>query len=99
MFLNPNALIAQLKDDERQLNHQLLILLASIAVVGYFRDHATNGITGAKLSENPPLLQDATEQDPFGPLEQLADVDAREFWRDYIGAKVSYITKFVLQNS
>jgi len=95
-FLNPHALVAQLKDDERQLNHQLIILLTSIAVVGYFRDHAKNGIsTGAPLLMNTPRLQDGVVKDPFGPLEQLVDVDAREFWRDYIGAKVEFVSNDV----
>ena len=88
-FLNPTALIAQLRDDEKQLNRQLIILLTSIAVVGYFRDHATNAIAGRPLSEKPPLSQEGADKDPFGPLEQLDDVGAREFWRDYIGAKVA----------
>jgi hypothetical protein len=55
-FLNPTVLIAQLRDDEMQLNRQLIILLTSIAVVGYFRDHPTKGIADGPLldSENLP---------------------------------------------
>lgn len=91
-FLNPTALIAQLRDDELQLGQQLIILLTCIlvAVVEYFRDHSANGVQVADrpLLEKPPLLQDGADKDPFGPLEQLVDVDAREFWRYYIGSKV-----------
>ena len=94
-FLNPTALIAQLRDDELQLNRQLIILLTSIAVVGYFREHATQGIADRPLldSENPPAYSKGNDQS--GPLEQLDDVSAREFWRDYIGAKVGYATDFI----
>jgi hypothetical protein len=92
-FLNPTALIAQLRDDEMQLNRQLIILLTSIAVVGYFRDHATNAIADRPLLEKPPISQEGADKDLLGPLEQLVDVGAREFWRDYIGAKVGYVTK------
>ena len=90
-FLNPTALIAQLRDDEMQLNRQLIILLTSIAVVGYFRDHATKAIADTPLLEETPSY--SADKDQFGPLEQLGDVNAREFWRDYIGAKVGYATK------
>jgi len=89
-FLNPTALIAQLRDDEMQLTRQLIILLTSIAVVGYFRDHEMNR---PLLEESPPHR---TDKDQFGPLEQLDDVGAREFWRDYIGAKVGYAIKLFI---
>ena len=91
-FLNPTALIVQLRDDEMQLNHQLIILLTSIAVVGYFRDHPTNTITDRPLLEGQPPPPYSTDKDQFGPLEQLGDVGARGFWRDYIGAKVGHVT-------
>ena len=92
-FLNPTALIAQLRDDELQLNRQLIILLTSIAVVGYFRDHATQEIADNRPlldSEDPPAYSKGNDQS--GPLGQLDDVSARDFWRDYIGAKVGYAT-------
>ena len=88
-FLNPAALLAQLRDDEMQLNRQLIILLTSIAVVGYFRDHATPADRHLLEGQPPHYNRD---KDQFGPLEQLDDVGAREFWRDYIGAKVRYAT-------
>jgi hypothetical protein len=93
-FLNPTALIAQLRDDEMQLNRQLIILLTSIAVVGYFRDHTTKAIADRPLLDQPPPY--STDNDQFGPLEQLYDVGAREFWRDYIGAKVGYAIKLFI---
>ena len=90
-FLNPTALIAQLRDDELQLNRQLIILLTSIAVVGYFRDHATQ-----EIADRPLLDSEACSKgnDQSGPLEQLSDVGARDFWRHYIGSKVGYATTF-----
>ena len=94
-FLNPTALIAQLRDDELQLNRQLIILLTSIAVVGYFRDHATQEIADNRPlldSEDPPAYSKGNQS---GPLGQLDDVSARDFWRDYIGAKVGYATSFI----
>ena len=98
-FLNPTALISQLRDDEIQLNRQLIILLTSMAVVGYFRDHATNAIVDRLLLKRPPISQDGSGKDPFGPLEQFADVGAREFWKDYIGAKVGCVTNLFIYNS
>ena len=82
-FLSPAAVIQKLKDDQAQLNHQLVILLASIATVGYFRDHEKDKELGnvppsGELGDGPPTA-----------LDQLPTQDAREFWKDYIGAKVS----------
>ena len=96
-FLNPTALIAQLRDDEIQLNRQLIILLTSIAVVGYFRDHARKAIEDRPLLKEPPPY--STHKDQFGPLEQLGDVSAREFWRDYIGAKVGHVIKLLFKTT
>jgi len=92
-FLNPTALLAQLRDDEIQLNRQLIILLTSIAVVGYFREHPTNAIADRSSLEEPPPY--SMDKDQSGPLEQLDDVGAREFWRDYIGAKVGHATNYL----
>jgi len=95
-FLNPTALIAQLRDDELQLNRQLIILLTSIAVVGYFRDHSPNPMADRPLLEKPPVLQNGASKDPSGPLEQLPDEGAREFWRDYIGAKAGHVSQLFI---
>ncbi|KAJ3505451.1 hypothetical protein NLJ89_g7408 [Agrocybe chaxingu] len=80
-FLNPAVLVKQLRDDERQLNNQLIILLTSVAVVGYFRDHAKDAV---QPQINPPPYE-------VGPLDELKDQQALEFWRDYIGAKITFI--------
>ncbi|KAJ3513806.1 hypothetical protein NLJ89_g2744 [Agrocybe chaxingu] len=82
-FLNPAALVKMLKDDERQLNNQLIILLTSVAVVGYFRDHAKEA---AQIS--PVLAPPAYSIDPLG---ELSDAQAQEFWRGYIGTKASVV--------
>lgn len=81
-FLNPAALVNQLREDERQLNNKLIVLLTSVAVVGYFRDHVK--YTGGQPNINPPpAVPD--------PLDDMKDPEALEFWRDYIGAKVGLV--------
>ena len=79
-FLNPAALVKQLREDESQLNNQLIVLLTSVAVVGYFRDHARDA---SRPTIEPPCGVE--------PLDDLEDPEALEFWRDYIGAKVGLV--------
>ena len=62
-----------------------------MAVVEYFRDHATNASADSALLKKPPISQDGADKNSFG-LEQLDDVGAREFWTDYIGPKVGFVT-------
>ncbi|KAF8962437.1 hypothetical protein BDZ97DRAFT_1920509 [Flammula alnicola] len=90
-FFIPMAVISQLQRDQQQLNHQLLILLTSLAVVGYFRDH----IKDAEQSVSLAAFQDgsdSSESRTIGPIDELADMGAREFWGGYIGAKVNFAT-------
>ncbi|PPQ75973.1 hypothetical protein CVT26_006093 [Gymnopilus dilepis] len=84
-FLSPGAVIQKLKDDQDQLNHQLVILLASIATVGYFRDHEKD-----KELVNVPPSEELGDGPPTA-LDQLLAQDAREFWKDYIGAKIEVV--------
>jgi len=83
-FLNPQGLIQKLKEDQRQLNHQMVVLIASITAVGYFRDHA-RGDTSRLVNE----AQKSGVLHTYNLLDELHAEDAREFWRDFIGAKAS----------
>jgi len=85
-FLNPQALVQKLKEDQRQLNHQMVILIASITTVGYFRDHAPSRDDASKLVRE---VQKSGDTHTYNLLDELHADDAREFWRDYIGAKAS----------
>ncbi|KDR81171.1 hypothetical protein GALMADRAFT_222682 [Galerina marginata CBS 339.88] len=89
-FLNPSALVQQLKDDQRQISHQLIILLTSIAVVGYFRDHRSDDTTLTLVE--PDLGDDGSTIRDFEAKDELVHQDAKEFWQDYIGAKVTFAT-------
>ncbi|KAF9552256.1 hypothetical protein CPC08DRAFT_296457 [Agrocybe pediades] len=44
-LLNPGSLIKQLEDDEKRLGRQMSVLLASLAVVGYFHDKSMIGMS------------------------------------------------------
>ncbi|KAF4610527.1 hypothetical protein D9613_006510 [Agrocybe pediades] len=44
-LLNPGSLIKQLEDDEKRLSRQMSVLLASLAVVGYFHDKSMIGMS------------------------------------------------------
>ncbi|TDL23035.1 hypothetical protein BD410DRAFT_186976 [Rickenella mellea] len=83
-FLNPQALIQKLNEDQRQLNHQMVVLIAAISTVGYFRDHARTD--ARKLVEE---AQKSGVMYTYKLLDELHAEDAREFWRDFIGAKNS----------
>jgi len=85
-YLNPTAVIKQLKEDATAINNHLIILLTSLAVVGYFRDHHTKDTANATSASNIAPISKSTQ--PVGPLHQLVDPGAREFWSDYVGAKV-----------
>ncbi|KAF8906756.1 hypothetical protein CPB84DRAFT_1844219 [Gymnopilus junonius] len=95
-FLKPGAVIQKLKDDQTQLNHQLVILLASIAAVGYFRDHEKDEGSDralAALTEKLEISSDTSSATMVAintALDELKAEDAREFWKDYIGIKASY---------
>jgi len=85
-FLNPQGLIQKLKEDQRELNHQMVVLIASITAVGYFRDHA-RGDAGKLVNE----VQKSGVAHTYNLLDELHAEDAREFWRDFIGAKASIL--------
>jgi len=85
-FLKPSTLIQQLQDDERQLGRQLLILLTSLSVVGYFRDLALKKTVQEKL-QSPPQLTVTSSDESIG-TSGTSNSSAVEFWKDFVGAKV-----------
>lgn len=89
-FLNPNSFTQKLREDQRQLGHQLHILTAAIGIVGYFRDHDRRdqaqvvSTSTLEISNDNDTLKIGTAN-PISELQTA--VDAQEFWRDYIGVK------------
>ncbi|KAF9523956.1 hypothetical protein CPB83DRAFT_862010 [Crepidotus variabilis] len=91
-FLAPNTLIKQLKEDEQQLSNQLIILLTSVAVVGYMKDHSKH------TSDWPKPVMDSgpgssSRPPPYDFLECVKQSDGKAFWNDYIGGKVQFIER------
>jgi len=83
-FVKPSTLIQQLRDDEMQLSRQILMLLSSFAVVGYFRgrDSSASQMVASHYSSSRNLPD---------TLGSLTDVRAIEFWKDFVGAKVRFV--------
>ncbi|GLB33331.1 hypothetical protein LshimejAT787_0102150 [Lyophyllum shimeji] len=75
-FLVPAQITKLLNQDEQQLAHQLTIILFSLATISFFRDRYPIP------SENADrfVIRSTTNEDVF------------EFWRDYLGAKVLFVT-------
>ena len=86
-FLMPSAFTQKLKEDQIQLNHQLVVLLAAIATVGYFRDHAQDDQALVALTQKLKFSNDHDTLNTTNAIRELPAVDAREFWKDYIGMK------------
>ena len=83
-FVKPSILIQRLRDDEMQLIRQLLMLLSSFAVVGYFRgrDSSPSQMITSHYSSSRNLSD---------TLGSLTDARAIKFWRDFVGAKVRFV--------
>jgi len=83
-FVKPSALIQQLRDDEMQLSRQILMLLSSFAVVGYFRgrDSSPSQMVASHYFSSRNLPD---------TLGSLTDARAIEFWKDFVGAKVWFV--------
>ncbi|KAF9556479.1 hypothetical protein CPC08DRAFT_752477 [Agrocybe pediades] len=88
-FLNPGALIKQLEEDERKLCRQLSILLTSLAVVGYFQDRTLRGMVAGIQNSSKPL----PEADDTNSVYTLKDKESVDFWKDYVGAKIDFISE------
>ncbi|RDB27646.1 hypothetical protein Hypma_003160 [Hypsizygus marmoreus] len=85
-FFSPSIVTKELEEDERQLNQQLIILLTSIAVVGY---------VDRRQRQNAPLVVGPAPQPASsttgGVLGTIRNAEVREFWRGYMGDQVSLI--------
>lgn len=82
--LSPSSVVKQLREDERQLSQQLILLLTSLAVV-YFVENRNNRqsvlpITTAvhprPISRQPKVL------------DSIGNKEVRDFWNGYVGAEV-----------
>jgi len=96
-FLRPGVVIQRLKEDQKQLNNQLLILLTSFAVVGYFRSREEEGSDTSTLVVANSLTSAETSKSTImsSPSDELIDEEARQFWKDYIGGKVLRFSTFL----
>jgi hypothetical protein len=72
-FLDPASVTKKLKEDEQQLSQQLVVMLFSIAVIGYFRDRS-------------PMSEKDKNTFVFGSVRNK---EVMEFWQRYIGARVN----------
>jgi hypothetical protein len=85
--LSPSSVIKQLKEDERQLSQQLILLLASIAVVGFVnkqRKRLSSLIPApAVVRSKPPSRQSLI-------LDSISNREVKEFWSGYVGAEVHF---------
>ena len=90
-FLNPNSFTQKLREDQRQLGHQLHILTAAIGIVGYFRDHDRRSDQAQVVSTSTLEISNDNDTLKIGISNAISElqtaVDAQEFWRDYIGVK------------
>ncbi|KAF9551401.1 hypothetical protein CPC08DRAFT_715088 [Agrocybe pediades] len=95
-FLQPGTVIQRLQDDEKQLSRQLLILLTSLAVVGYFksRSDSQKALRGSpeEARTSVELVEANSTADTLVELgRSFTDESATEFWRDFLGLKVTFV--------
>ncbi|KDR84536.1 hypothetical protein GALMADRAFT_237424 [Galerina marginata CBS 339.88] len=69
----------------------MVVLIASITTVGYFRDHARD--TERKFMDK---TQKYEIPQTYNLLDELHAEDARGFWQDYIGAKMEFVNNDLL---
>ena len=93
-FLRPNSFIQKFREDQRQLDHRLHILIAAIAIVGYFRDDDRDGQARVVLAQKLEISNgdDPSKMGTINAINELQAADAQEFWKDYIGLKVIRLT-------
>ena len=74
VFISPIEVTSSLKQDEKDLNQQLIMMLFILAIRDFFR---------------PENASDASSHnaDHFC-LDSITNREVSEFWRDYIGSKV-----------
>jgi len=74
-FLRPADVVKKLQNDERQLTNQLVLVLFAITTQSFFNNHVP-GRGGHDTTQGEIILAGVTNR------------EIREFWRDYVGAKV-----------
>jgi hypothetical protein len=86
-LLAPSTHLDQLNADARWLDHQLLLLVASLAVVQYSRTCSEN--LDLETDTVPVALRTA-EDDPslMTALDCISNGEVKEFWRGYVGERV-----------
>ncbi|KZO92658.1 hypothetical protein CALVIDRAFT_557417 [Calocera viscosa TUFC12733] len=77
-FLRPAEVSKKLRDDERQLTNQLVLVLFGVTMQSFFK----NSVPGQGGSN----ARDQTQSDVV--LSSVENQEIREFWRDYVGAKI-----------
>jgi hypothetical protein len=75
-FISPSTITSQLKEDERQLNNQLIIIIFCMTAMGYLKSLNDNAVMPVPVTAEPPVLA------------SISNADVKEFWRDYVGGKV-----------
>lgn len=87
---SPSSVIKQLKEDERQLSQQLILLLASIAVVGFVEKQRKRRsvLPASTLLGTKPVSRQSMVLGPISNKEVI------EFWSGYVGAEVSEFLRF-----
>ncbi|KAF8159153.1 hypothetical protein B0H34DRAFT_391779 [Crassisporium funariophilum] len=85
-FINPAKVIKDLRRDAEVLDRQLMILLTSISVAGYIREHSRS----LQTDPMPSCSEKAVLPENMSPA-MSDNTEAREFWNDYIGAKIVFV--------
>ncbi|KAF5374469.1 hypothetical protein D9615_009029 [Tricholomella constricta] len=95
-FISPLTVVSQLRDDDRELHQQLVVLIAAISILGYIGNHHPNhgDRPSAPLPYTPRISSPPTKHlDPSktsSPPHAASDV--QRFWNEYVGEKVSLVS-------
>ena len=75
-FLDPSGVTKQLKEDERHLSQQIMLLSLSLTASSYFRDRS-------------PVTSEDDMRNFIS--SSIRNQELLEFWRQYIGPNVSFL--------
>ncbi|KAF9456833.1 hypothetical protein BDZ94DRAFT_1314782 [Collybia nuda] len=87
-MLSPSSVVKELKEDDSQLKQQLIMLIASISVIGFVE----------KLRKRHPIHPSSIVGQSIPVLPQsvvlgpISNKEVREFWSGYVGAELPYIS-------
>jgi hypothetical protein len=81
--LSPSSVINQLKEDERQLSQQLVLLLTSIAVINFVERERRSSFMPA-----PAVVSSKQAFTESMFLNSINNREVKEFWSGYVGAQV-----------